>query len=375
MPAAERVEIVVIGAGPAGLAVGGALAARGVRARLLDREGVAAAWHRHYACLHLHTVRSLSGLPGRPIPRRACRYVARADVVRYLEEYRGVHSLDVREGVEVERVERAGDRYRVVTATGTLEAEAVVVATGYNRTPAVPEWPGTFDGEIVHTAAYRDAGPFAGRDVLVASCGNSGAEIACDLAEHGARSVRVAIRTPPHVVPRQAVGLPAQLIGIALKRLPSTVGDAITAAIARVFIGDLTRHGVARPEDGLVTRYRSRSALPVLDIGFAQALKAGRISVVPAIAALAGDEVELVGGARIHVDAIVAATGYRRDLESLVGGLPGVLDGAGVPRALGGATVPGLPRLHFVGYANDLGGNLRAIRREAEAVAVALTPA
>ena len=77
-----------------------------------------------------------------------------------------------------------------------------------------------------------------------------------------ARSVRVAIRTPPHVVPRQAVGLPAQLIGIALKRLPSTVGDAITAAIARVFIGDLTRHGLARPEDGLVTRYRSRSALP-----------------------------------------------------------------------------------------------------------------
>ena len=71
MPAAERVEIVVIGAGPAGLAVGGALAVRGVRARLLDREGVAAAWHRHYACLHLHTVRSLSGLPGRPIPRRA----------------------------------------------------------------------------------------------------------------------------------------------------------------------------------------------------------------------------------------------------------------------------------------------------------------
>ena len=176
-------------------------------------------------------------------------------------------------------------------------------------------------------------------------------------------------------MPRQAVGLPAQLIGIALKRLPSTVGDAITAAIARVFIGDLTRHGLARPEDGLVTRYRSRSALPVLDIGFAQALKAGRISVVPAIAALAGDEVELVGGARIHVDAIVAATGYRRDLESLVGGLPGVLDGAGVPRALGGDTVPGLPRLHFVGYANDLGGNLRAIRREAEAVAVALTPA
>ena len=372
MATAERVEVVVVGAGPAGLAVGGALAARGIRARLLDREDAGAAWRHHYSCLHLHTVRSLSGLPGRPIPRRNGRYVSRADIVAYLEDYRRAYDLDVRAGVEVERIEQTGAHYRVVTADGALLANAVIVATGYNRTPVIPEWTGAFDGLIVHTAAYRDAAPFAGRDMLVAGCGNSGAEIACDLADHGARSVRVAIRTPPHVVPRQAVGLPAQLIGVALKSLPTAAGDAITAAIARVFIGDLTRYGLARAEDGLVTRYRSRSALPVLDIGFARALKAGRISVVPAIAALAGDEVELVGGARIRADGIVAATGYRRDLEPLVGGLAGALDGGGQPRALGGHTVPSLPRLHFAGYANDIGGNLRAIHREAKAIAAAL---
>ena len=208
---------------------------------------------------------------------------------------------------------------------------------------------------------------------LVAGCGNSGVEIACDLAEHGARSVRVAVRTPPHVVPRQALGLPAQAVGIALERLPSGVGDAVTDAISRVFIGDLTGSGLARPDDGLVTRYRHRGSLPVLDLGFAQALKAGRLTIVPAIAALAGDEVELVNGTRIRVDAIIAATGYRRRSGSLVGALPGALDGAGAPRVRGGDTLPSLPRLHFVGYANDLGGNLRAIKREAREVAVALT--
>jgi cation diffusion facilitator CzcD-associated flavoprotein CzcO len=373
---AERVEVVVIGAGPAGLAVGGALAARGVRARLLDREGVAAAWHRHYDRLHLHTVRSLSGLPGRPIPRQSGRYVARADVVGYLEEYRRANDLDVREGVAVERVERAGGGYRVVTPDGSFEAGAVVVATGYNRTPLLPDWvdADTFAGDIVHSAAYRNASPFAGRDVLVVGCGNSGAEIACDLAEHGARTIRVAIRTPPHVVPRQALGLPAQVVGIALARLPATVGDVITRLIARMFIGDLTRHGLARPHDGLVSRHRRRRAVPVLDVGFARAVKTGRISIVPGVAGLDGEDVVLDGGGRIRVDAIVAATGYRRGLEPLVAGLDGVLDPDGGPRVHGGDTVPGLPRLHFIGYTNDLGGNLRSIKGEAEAIAAALAP-
>jgi putative flavoprotein involved in K+ transport len=374
--APERVEVVVIGAGPAGLAVGGALAGHGVRALLLDREGVAAAWHHHYDRLHLHTIRSLSGLPGRPIPRHFGRYVARAEVVRYLEEYRVANDLDVREGVAVERVEQAGAGYRITTTYGSLEAGAVVVATGYNRMPFVPDWAGadTFAGDVVHSSAYRNASPFAGREVLVVGCGNSGAEIACDLAEHGARSVRVAIRTSPHVVPRQALGVPAQVVGVALTNMPTAAGDAITRLLAKVFIGDLTRYGLTRPDDGVVSRYRGRRAVPVLDVGFARALKAGRLAVVADVAALDGEEVVLDGGRRIRADAIVAATGYRRDLEPLVGGLGAVLDPAGAPRAQGGGTVPGLPRLHFIGYTNALGGNLRAIRHEAEAIAATLAP-
>ena len=370
----ERVEVVVIGAGPAGLAAGGALAAHGVRARLLERDRVASAWHHHYERLHLHTIRSLSGLPGRPIPRRSGRYVARADVVRYLDDYRSALDLDVREGVEVERVERAGNVYRVVTADGALEAGAVVVATGYNRTPLLPEWPGaeTFAGEIIHSAAYRDGSPFAGRDVLVAGCGNSGAEIACDLVEHGARSVRVSIRTPPHIVPRQALGLPAQVVGIGLKRLPAAIGDAVTAASRAC--SSATCRGTDSPgrrmawsrATAAATRCRcstSASRRPSSRAGSRSCRRSPRLPRRRSCSTAAE---------RIRVDAIVAATGYRRDLEQLVGHLEGVLDDAGVPRALGGATAPGLPRLHFTGYANDLGGNLRAIDREAEEIAAAV---
>jgi cation diffusion facilitator CzcD-associated flavoprotein CzcO len=104
-------------------------------------------------------------------------------------------------------------------------------------------------------------------------------------------------------------------------------------------------------------------------------VKAGRITVVPGVAALDGDEVVLDGGRRLRVDVIVAATGYRRGLEPLVGGLEGVLGADGTPRVHGGALVPGLPRLHFIGYDNPLGGNLRGIKRDAEAIAAALAPA
>jgi putative flavoprotein involved in K+ transport len=106
----ERVDqdILVIGAGPAGLAVAGALAMRGRRAVVLERSAdVGSSWRGHYDRLRLHTTRRLSGLPGLPIPRSYGRWVARADLVRYLESYRAHFDIDVRTGVEV-----TGDRAR-----------------------------------------------------------------------------------------------------------------------------------------------------------------------------------------------------------------------------------------------------------------------
>src|SRR3954464_7680592 len=122
---------VVVGAGPGGLAAAAMLRRAGVDALVLERsDAVAASWRSHYDRLHLHTVRWLSHLPGYRIPRRFGRWVARADVVRYLEEYATHHGLDVRLETPATTVDRGGDGWLVRTPDGDISARAVVVATG-----------------------------------------------------------------------------------------------------------------------------------------------------------------------------------------------------------------------------------------------------
>ena len=110
-----------------------------------------------------------------------------------------------------------------------------MIATGYNRRPFLPEWTGRDDyaGELVHAASYRSPAPYRGKHVLVVGAGNSGAEIAVDLVEGGAASVRLSVRTPPQIFPRQALGIPSQAIGICLPHLPIPVADRLLAALQR----------------------------------------------------------------------------------------------------------------------------------------------
>lgn len=158
VPSHEDRPVYVIGGGPGGLAAAYALRARGVRAVVLEKsDQVGASWRGHYDRLHLHTTRRLSALPGLSMPRSFGRWVARDNVVRYLEKYAEHHGLEIVTGVEVSRIEPApgGDGW-LLHATGgrELTGSAVVVATGYNHTPRVPDWPGrdTYTGEFLHAA-------------------------------------------------------------------------------------------------------------------------------------------------------------------------------------------------------------------------------
>ena len=372
--------VYVVGGGPGGLAAAAELRRRGLQAVILERgEQVGTSWRAGYDRLHLHTVRGLSGLPGFGIPRAAGRWAARDAVIDYLERYRAHHDLEVRGGTEVEEITAAeakdgdGARWVIRTAGGErLPARSVVVATGHAHTPSVPDWPGSesYSGQVRHAREYRNPAPFAGLDVLVVGVGNSGAEIATDLAEGGARRVWIAVRTPPQIVRRDVAGWPAHATGILVSRLPSALVDPIARLQRRLTIPDLAPYGIPLPEDGLMSRVRRVGEVPLQDVGFIAAVRSGTVTPVAAVTGFEGDKVLLADGSAIAAQAVIAATGYRRGLEKMVGHL-GVLDSAGLPRLHGG--VPAAPGLFFVGYTVSLRGMLRDIasdaRRSATAVA------
>ncbi|SCD36384.1 Predicted flavoprotein CzcO associated with the cation diffusion facilitator CzcD [Streptomyces sp. PpalLS-921] len=368
--------VYVVGGGPGGLATAAALRERGVRAVVLEKAGdVGDSWRRHYERLHLHTTRRWSSLPGLAMPRRFGRWVSRADMVRYLEKYAEHHDLEVVTGVEVSRIDRAADGtgWRL-SATGgrVLTGRAVVVATGFNHTPLIPEWPGRqgFTGTLLHAADYREPGPYAGKDVLVAGIGNTGAEIAVDLVEGGAARVRIAVRTPPHIVRRSTAGWPAQATAVLVRRLPVPLVDAAGRLMCRISVPDLSAHGLPRPRKGLYSRVR-QGAIPVQDVGLVAAVKSGRVVPVAAVESFDGDAVVLADGTRATPDTVIAATGYTRSLEGLVGHL-GVLDDRGRPVVRGARTPKQAPGLYFTGFTNPISGMLREIARDARRTAARL---
>jgi putative flavoprotein involved in K+ transport len=371
---AERHEALVIGAGHAGLAAAAMLRRAGVETLVLERTAVGSAWRSRYDRLHLHTHRVISGLPGLRFARRHGPWVPKDDVVRYLERYVDHHALDVRTGVTVRRIEREDDLWLLPTENGTLyAAPVVVVATGYNAVPKVPDWPGLdgYTGELVHGSQYRNAEPYRGRDVLVVGTGNTGSEVAVDLVEHEAARVRVSVRNPPHVFERSTLGFPANAGTTLLHRLPPRILDPLLGVYARLTVGDLTRHGLPRPRRGVKADFLVRDVTPILDFGFADALRAGRVEIVAGVVAFDGPKVLLADGTAIEPDAVIAATGYRRGLEGLVGHM-GILDERGRPRSAGGAADPATPGLYFVGFTNPLSGAFWEASFEARRVARAV---
>ena len=295
------VDAYIIGAGPAGLATAAALRGRGLHGVVLDRsDAIGSSWRRHYDRLHLHTPRELSGLPGMAIPKEMGRWVARDDVVRYLELYAAHHDLDVRLRTAVERVDRSDDGlgWALTLSDGsTLTSPYVVVATGFNHTPVEPDLPGLqdFSGEVVMSRTYRDGSPHAGKDVLVVGSGNTGTELAVDLVEHGAARVRLSVRTIPHILRRSAGPYAAQYTGITVRHLPAALVDRAAALVERATTPDLTAYGLPRPDTGLLTRVERDNAIPVQDVGIIDAIRAGRVEPVAALASFDGGDGRALG--------------------------------------------------------------------------------
>ncbi|MGH2920542.1 MAG: flavin-containing monooxygenase [Gaiellaceae bacterium] len=350
-------RIVVIGAGASGLAAAGALKQRGLEPVVLDRdERIGGTWARRYERLHLHTVRRFSGLPRVDIPRAYGRYVAKDRYADYLAEYAERLGLDVRLGMEVTKIR---PRWRVETSGDGLLARVVVVATGKYSRKRLPSWPGAeqFAGPIVHSVDYRTGRDFAGHRVLVVGAGNSGTEIAADLAEQGAAHVAIAVRTPPPVTTREVLGVPVQVWGILLSPFPPGAVEPFASRLRKLATRDLTKFGLGEAGwSPLIARKP-----PVIDVGFLRELRASRIHIRPDIERFDAGRVVFTNGSEEAFDAVVAATGFDTGLDRLLD-VPGVLDEHGLPREM---HPRGHPGLYFMGFVETIRGQLFEANREA----------
>ena len=342
--------VVVVGAGPAGIAAASSLRDNGVDALVLERgERVAWSWLTRYDHLRLNTSKRYSHLPGLRYPRHTPVFPSRDQVIEHLET--GARGLDIRFDTAAERVDRQPTGWRVTMSAGTVDARHVIVATGQQGTPNIPEWPGIpgFSGELWHSSEYRNPARFVGARVLVVGCGSSGTEIANDLVSGGAAKVWMATRTPPNILLRTGpAGVSGATIARPLFHLPPRLADRIARVARLKAIGDLAPFGLPVPDEGPFARSARLGVAPaIVDMTVIESIKAGLIEVVSAPVSFDGDRVLLHDGTGVRPDVVICATGYRTGLDALVGHL-GVLDDRGLPVAFRGE--PAAPGLRFLGF-------------------------
>lgn len=368
-------SVVIIGAGFSGLAAAYELKQRGIAAKILDAaDRVGSSWRGRHEALCLNTHRKHSSQTGLAMPKSFGPYPSRTDYISYLEEYTDFLGLPIDWNVTSERVDQLPDgTWRVTTTTGDIIAENVVIATGPDKVPFMPDWAGreTFEGELIHAAQFTQAEDYAGKKVLIVGAGNSGFDIGNHLVTADT-SGWMSVRGGAWVTPRYVLGIPAHLFAVWNRNLPMAMQDKTVATLEKLFFGDLRKLGIPKPEHGVVTRQLKVDGVTgAIDDGFIKAVKQGRYELVPEIEAFEANAVILKGGQKVQPDVVIAATGYRPGLEAMIGHL-NVLGQTGKPDYDDRFANAKYPGLWFFGYNTTIYGNQFIRRDEAKTLAACI---
>ena len=281
-------DAVVVGAGQAGLAIGYFLARQGMRFLVVEaRDSVGSAWRSRWDSLTLFTPRRYDGLPGLAFPGDPDGYPTRDETIAYLHQYAVKFELPIRLNSAVRSLTRTGDRYLLELDGETIEAEQVVVATGPFQIPFVPPFADRLAPEVVqmHSTGYRNPASLPGPTVLVVGGGNTGFQIAAELAAAG-QDVHLSVGSRQKPLPQRLLG--------------------------RDLFWWLGKTGLIRKtvDSRLGKRLRERDAL----IGSSpRALGKLGVTMRPRATAVSGRAITFADGSELEADAVVWATGYRSD--------------------------------------------------------------
>jgi hypothetical protein len=338
-------------------------------------------WANLYDSLTLHTGKHMSSLPGLGLPRSAPLFVRREQFVGYLRAYARRFDLPVRTGWSVVGVDRLTTgvrpwRVRARTANGgaTLECRDLIVATGIVANPRQPLLEGADEfrragGKLLHSVDYRRPHAFAGRRVLVVGVGNSGGEIASELARFdegggGAAKVTVSVRSGANVVPRELFGIPIQYLARYLRKLPRKARGLIARGVGKIVEKRRGPPVLPRPNHGPL------DAIPLIGFHLVDAIREGLVHVRGPIARLTSAGARFADGklpAEEPFDVIVLATGFSPALAPL--GQLIRLDAKGFALRKDRIASADQDRLYFVGHNYDSTGGLFNIAQDARAVA------
>ena len=314
-PGEDIFDVLVVGAGQAGLAVAYHLRRAGLRFMVIDAAGeVGASWRNRWDSLTLFTPAQYDDLPGMDFPTPAHTYPTRTQVADYLREYATRFDLSVQLDTQVTRLERHGDQFVAHTTRGRLRAHQVVVATGPFQTPVIPSIGVGLDRRVaqLHSAEYRNPTQLGPGRVLVVGAGNSGRQIALELA--ATHDVTLAVGSAPPRLPQRMLG--------------------------RDLFWWLQKFRILhrRADSWLARRMRARGEL-VIGSRMSDLRSAG-VDVRPRVVAGHADHVWFADHTALWPATVVWATGFRQDYALI--DIPGVVIDGSVQHERGITTVPGL---------------------------------
>ncbi|KAF3781927.1 putative indole-3-pyruvate monooxygenase [Nymphaea thermarum] len=315
---------IIVGAGPSGLATAACLQLLHLPFLLLEKEScIACLWReRTYDRLKLHLPKAFCSLPFMPFPAHFPDYPTRDQFLAYLDAYCRHFHLRPRFGqcVESATFDPATGLWHVSIMGAEFEylCRWVVVATGENAVPHLPELPGreAFKGNVVHSICYKNGEGLRGKEVLVVGCGNSGMEVCLDLCEHGAKPFMV-VRSGVHVLPRDMFGVSTFRAAMALSKwLPLKMVDMILVFLAERMFGGTQKYGLRRPEIGPLELKSKTGKTPVLDVGAMPMIKSRNIKIMAEIDTLTTNGAKFVDGKELEFHSVILARGYKSNFSS-----------------------------------------------------------